>query len=233
MIIHASTGTIGALLSGGLDSAVLLGHLLRRGHRVRPIYVRSRLIWEPEEFRAMLRYRAAIGPRFADRLLDLVVLEMPVIDVYEDHWSITGCEPPDAETPAEAMYLPGRNPLLLIKPAIWCVKHGIDQLALGILGTNPFPDATNAFFDQFRGALSAAMGARLRFVRPFAHLDKRQVMELGADLPLEHTFSCIAPVGGLHCGQCNKCAERQESFRLVGRIDPTPYAVAAVHQRAA
>ena len=38
-------------------------------------------------------------------------------------------------------------------------------------------------------------------------------MELGRDMPLELTFSCIDPRDGLHCGRCNKCAERQEAFR--------------------
>jgi len=38
------------------------------------------------------------------------------------------------------------------------------------------------------------------------------------------TFSCIAPVDGLHCGRCNKCAERAAAFRLTGTDDPTPYA---------
>ena len=34
-------------------------------------------------------------------------------------------------------------------------------------------------------------------------------MALGRGLPLELTFSCIAPVAGQHCGRCNKCAERR------------------------
>jgi 7-cyano-7-deazaguanine synthase len=49
-------------------------------------------------------------------------------------------------------------------------------------------------------------------------------MELGRDCPLELTFSCIAPVDDLHCGVCNKCAERQTAFRLVNRRDLTRYA---------
>jgi 7-cyano-7-deazaguanine synthase len=43
-------------------------------------------------------------------------------------------------------------------------------------------------------------------------------------MPLELTFSCIAPAGSLHCGQCNKCAERQRAFRLSSMPDPTRYA---------
>ncbi|MCD4728936.1 MAG: 7-cyano-7-deazaguanine synthase, partial [Pirellulales bacterium] len=42
--------------------------------------------------------------------------------------------------------------------------------------------------------------------------------------PLELTFSCLSPVAGLHCGRCNKCAERQEAFRSLEMHDPTRYA---------
>ena len=43
----------------------------------------------------------------------LEVLEMPVQDLYGDHWSLTGVDPPGRESPDEAVYLPGRNLLLL------------------------------------------------------------------------------------------------------------------------
>jgi 7-cyano-7-deazaguanine synthase len=68
-----------------------------------------------------------------------------------------------------------------------------------------------------------------RLTRPFAGLAKRQVMELGRTFPLDLTFSCIAPRRGLHCGRCNKCAERQAAFRLSGVKDLTHYAMGAPH----
>jgi len=49
-------------------------------------------------------------------------------------------------------------------------------------------------------------------------------MQLGRNYPLGLTFSCIAPVKGLHCGHCNKCAERQAAFRMIELADPTVYA---------
>ncbi len=129
---------------------------------------------------------------------------------------MTGRDPPDAASPDDAVNLPGRNALLLVKAGLWCQLHGIDELALGVLGSNPFADATPAFFDEFQGALNRALGGRLRILRPFAGLDKRQVLQRGADLPLRLTFSCIAPVRGLPCGQCNKCAERQAAIEGLG-----------------
>ena len=51
-----------------------------------------------------------------------------------------------------------------------------------------------------------------------------EVIERGQGLALEHTFSCINPRTGLHCGSCNKCAERRRAFAALGTRDATAYA---------
>jgi hypothetical protein len=53
-------------------------------------------------------------------------------------------------------------------------------------------------------------------------------MQLGANLPLELTFSCIDPHCLLHCGRCNKCAERRAAFADAGLADRTVYANASL-----
>ena len=212
---------IGLLLSGGLDSCILLAHLVGEGRQVQPFYIRSQLAWQGEELSAVERFLRAAGSHQTE---ELVILDLPLGDLYGDHWSVTGREVPSAVTPDDAVYLPGRNALLAIKAALWCRLHGIDELALAVLRSNPFSDATDAFFEAFESAVELATGGRVHIVRPFAGLDKSQVMELGREQPLHLTFSCIAPVGGLHCGECNKCAERSKAFRLIDLEDPTQYA---------
>ncbi|MBI3461802.1 MAG: 7-cyano-7-deazaguanine synthase, partial [Planctomycetes bacterium] len=202
-MIHPQEECVGLLLSGGLDSSILLTHLLAQRQRVQPLYIRLQLVWEDAELRVLRKFLQAVA---SPLLQELVILQLPVDDLYDGHWSITGRETPGAETADDAVYLPGRNPLLLIKAALWCQMRGIRRLALAPLGSNPFADATDAFFNEFQSALSRAASAEIRIERPFANLDKRQVMALGKDCPLELTFSCIAPVDGLHCGVCNKCA---------------------------
>lgn len=213
---------IGVMLSGGLDSSILLGHLLREGREIQPFYVRTGVVWEQAELGAVQRFAGAVH---GVGLRELVVLDLPLADLYQEHWSTTGSQTPDLDSPDDSVYLPGRNALLLVKPVVWCQLHGIGQLALGVLGTNPFADATPEFFADFESALNRAPGQGIRLVRPFAQLTKREVMTLGRDLPLEFTFSCVAPVGDLHCGACNKCGERHAAFRLIGVKDPTQYAM--------
>ena len=82
-----ATATIGLMLSGGLDSSILLGHLLKQGHRVQPIYLCGGLCWEREELAHVERFLAAMRQA---RLAPLVKLDLPLGDLYGRHWSLTG-----------------------------------------------------------------------------------------------------------------------------------------------
>lgn len=209
------------LVSGGLDSAILLGDACRRSVAVQPLFVRCGLFWESVELTYLRRFLDAIA---APNLRPLAILEQPVADVYGEHWSITGIGVPSADDPDEAVYLPGRNVLLLAKALLWCRLHGAASLALGSLPTNPFPDATPAFFRTFQDCVNQATGGSVEVRLPYAQMRKRDVMRLGIGLPLQHTFSCIRPREGLHCGRCNKCRERQIAFADADLPDPTAYA---------
>jgi len=222
-LMPETTSDIALLLSGGLDSGVLLGRLLDRGQMVRPIYVDSGLAWQQAELAALRGFLTAVD---SEQIRPLVVLQMPLDDVYSGHWSLTGQDVPDLTSGDEAVYLPGRNALLLVKSALWCHTRGIRRLALGVLSTSPFADAGAGFFEQFEGAMNTALGGRLCLLRPLVGFTKRAVMQLGDGLPLGLTFSCVAPMGPLHCGRCNKCAERHSAFVDAGLHDPTEYAIA-------
>jgi 7-cyano-7-deazaguanine synthase len=216
--------TFAVLFSGGLDSSILLAHLLAQGRRVVPLYVDSQLFWQAQELAAARRFLQAIDQ---PELAELVVLHLPLADLYGEHWSITGSGVPSAADPDEKVYLPGRNPLLIVKAHVWCRLHGVSELALGALRSNPFADATDDFFAEFAAAMDRAVSGSVRIARPLAKWDKGQVMELGRDLPLDLTFSCLAPIADRHCGACNKCGERQAAFRAGGLVDTTGYATPA------
>jgi 7-cyano-7-deazaguanine synthase len=147
-------------------------------------------------------------------------------DLYDAHWSVTGEGVPDADSPDEAVFLPGRNLLLVMKAAVWCQMHGIEELALAPLSSNPFPDATPGFFAALERTLALGGNGAVRLLRPLATTSKSDLIRIARDYPLELSFSCIAPVADRHCGACNKCAERQAAFTAAGIPDPTDYALA-------
>jgi 7-cyano-7-deazaguanine synthase len=221
-MISAVRPTVGVLVSGGLDSCILAAKLLDEGHRVQPFYIRTDLFWQAEELAAVCKFLAAIA---RPTLNELVMLDMPLRDLYQGHWSVSGSSTPGHDSPDEAVFLPGRNALLILKAALWCQLHGVEFLALAPLGTSPFRDAQDGFFRDYQAALNCGDSPNLTILRPFQQHTKRSVMELGRHYPLELTFSCIAPRAGLHCGTCNKCAERQAAFREAGIEDRTAYAL--------
>src|SRR5208282_5997843 len=207
---------VAVLMSGGLDSAVLAVDLLRDHARVLPLYIRGGLQWEEMELAAAQEFLAAVP---APGLEVLTVLEEPLRDVYGPHWSTGALDVP--------VYFAGLNVLLTVKASVWCQLRQIGALALGCLGSNPFPDSTPGFFHDLESVLSRALGGTPRLIRPFDQYQKRDVVLRGKDLPLHLTFSCIDPVNGIHCGLCNKCAERQKGFRDAGVRDRTRYSASS------
>jgi len=220
---RSASAPLAVLASGGLDSAILLGEALRVYPAVHPIFIRTGAAWEGVEFEHLERFLAAV---LTPALKPTTVLLLPVDDLYGSHWSLTGRDIPDEHSPDEAVYLPGRNVILLSKALLWCHLNDVQQLATAPLGSNPFPDATDEFYDGFAAIVGLAVGGRVNVLRPYAAmgLHKSDVLHRGRGMPLELTFSCIRPIGGLHCGRCNKCAERNKGFAEAGLDDPTEYA---------
>jgi len=204
---------------------VMLASLSQRYQKVYPVFIRHGLVWESVELQYLKRFlRAAYLPS----VHTLTVLDLPVRDLYGKHWSTTGCRVPGAKTPDEAVYLPGRNLMLLSKAAVFCALNKIETIAIGSLGHNPFPDATPRLFRDFAAAASKALDFPIKVITPFRAFAKEGVVRRGhrLGLPLHLSFSCISPRRGLHCGRCNKCGERQRAFREAGTEDLTRYATA-------
>jgi 7-cyano-7-deazaguanine synthase len=167
---------------------------------------------------------------FDGRLTPLASVAFTMRDVYSaSHWAITGT-PPAYDTPDEAVYLAGRNLVLLTKAGVVAASRRLARIALGTLADNPFPDATPQFFTTISRALSLGLNYPMEVVTPFSAMHKEDVIRIGVALgvPLGYTLSCMSPVvnGDLpvHCGLCSKCRERRDAFALAGVDDSAPYA---------
>jgi 7-cyano-7-deazaguanine synthase len=213
---------VAVLTSGGVDSAVLVASQSRLGEVVQPIYIRFGLAWEQAEEEHLRRFLDSLPADCQAR--PLVALEFPAADVYGTHWSVSGAKVPDEDTADSAVYLPGRNLLLLAKSSVWCALNDFGVLALGTLKGNPFADSSPEFLDALASLASRALDHQLVVETPYAGLTKVEVLERGRNLALELTFSCIDPQAGEHCGHCNKCAERRRAFAASGLTDRTAYA---------
>ncbi len=211
---------IAVLASGGLDSSVLVADQARNAE-VFPIYVQWGLAWEAAEREALQSFLAAINNLGV--IMPLTILSLPIGAMYGDHWSVTGKGVPGLEEPDSAVFLPGRNILLIGLAAVWCSTHHVSRIAIGSLHGNPFPDATPEFFRDFTRILSAGLGHHVQVEAPFRDLLKSEIIKRFSGLPLELTLTCMAPQGGKHCGRCNKCGERRLAFQQAGVPDRTVY----------
>jgi len=214
------------LVSGGLDSAVLLAYEAQRG-RSHPLYVSTGMAWEASELR-MLEHLLA-SPLFRQGTAPLCRVAISMRDVYpESHWALRGLAPA-ADTTDEQVFLEGRNLVLLTKAAVLAAQRRLSAISLGLLRGNPFPDARPSFLHAIGQAISIGLDHQLEVRAPFANLSKQEVVALGNSLgvPLDRTLSCMQPSLSsstrralpVACGACSKCRERSAAFAAAGAVD--------------
>lgn len=209
------------LLSGGVDSALLLHVALSRGLDVAPLFLRAGFIWEEAEAHWLRKLTAALA---SPSLKELKIVPADLSPVLPRNWALSGENTPDAESPDEAVYLPGRNLYLFSIGAIYCQSAGLEEIWIGSLKHNPFPDTSDAFFSSFEATCRAGLDRPVRIRAPFRDRDKTELIRQFPDFPYELSFSCIHPRGFLHCGSCNKCEERRRHLKEAGIRDKTKYA---------
>jgi len=193
------------LASGGVESTALIAAALKRRADVTPLYVASGFVWEKAEFAHLERIcRKLASPRLSAPQKSAA----PSARAIAPRWCTGAAPAPGVQSPDDAVGIPGRNLLLLAHAASFAAKRKIGRIEIGVLGSNPFPDATPAFLRSVQRAFSRALGAPLTIAAPLRGLKKRDVARRLDPSVLELTFSCLRPRGLKPCGACNKCAER-------------------------
>lgn len=154
----------------------------------------------------------------------ILELAFDIRSVYGSHWSVGGSEVSDAHQPDDAWYLPDRNLLLLGAAALYGGVNETPNLAIGLLASNPFPDATTDFLRSLERTAGLAMDTSFTVLTPLGDMHKADVVRAGVGMPVEKALSCASPMDGRHCGVCGKCGERRRTFIDAGVPDPTDYA---------
>ena len=195
------------LTSGGIESAALLSFYAEKKRDIYPLYVRHGFRWEKAELYWLKKLLASFRKR---SLRPLTVLEAPLNLLLKNHWSVRGKSVPSKTSEDASVYLPGRNLLLVSFANAFCATKKIRRIAIGTLGTNPFPDGTAEFSHMLEKITRQRDGKTVKIERPFGKLSKPEAMKLARETPFHLTFSCIHPKGFSHCEKCNKCAEREK-----------------------
>lgn len=178
------------LLSGGMDSAVMLWSAMGHYSRVRCVGIDYGQTHNRE-----LRHARQVS-QLANVPFDLVKVQLPELRTK-----------PSAET----LFIRGRN-VLAIAVAASTVGHGSADILVGSLSTDPHSDCKQPFFDEITRALAGPDSVgQVRVSAPLLALpSKSAVAELGFRLgaPLGVTWSCMRPSGTRPCGLCPPCTTR-------------------------
>lgn len=211
------------ILSGGMDSSVLLLHHLHLGDKVRALTVDygQRHVKEIE---------------YARNLCEGLGVPHYFVDLSSVGHLFTGSSQTDLtvavpmgrydEESMKATVVPNRNMILLSVALGLAVTHKADGVSYGAHAGDHaiYPDCRDEFVAALNEAAKLCDWHPVQIYRPFIDKTKAQLVALGTELGLEfrNTWSCY--VGrNQHCGTCGTCIERREAFHLAGVVDPTDY----------
>ena len=211
------------VLSGGMDSAVLLYHLLDAGHTVKTLSVNygQRHVRELDSA-AALSERVGVEHRIADLrsinpLLGSNSLSSAEVEVPEGHY--------EAES-MKMTVVPNRNMIMLSVAVGWALSLKFDAVAYGAHSGDHaiYPDCREEFADALDRAVGLCDWQGMKLLRPFVAMDKGEIAKRGAELavPFELTWTCYKG-GELHCGKCGACQERREAFATHEIDDPVAF----------
>lgn len=212
------------IYSGGLDSTVLLHHLLHEGHQVQALSINYGQRHRRElKSASTITQMLAVPHELADlsgvqHLLAGSSLTSPEIPVAEGHYT---------QDSMKSTVVPNRNMLFLALATSYALS--IDATAVAYAAHSGdhaiYPDCRREFADTMQTAIQLADWNTIELMRPFVDWNKAEIVHRGAQLntPLKETWSCYNG-GQVHCGRCGTCIERREAFDICGIKDPTLYA---------
>lgn len=212
-----------AVVSGGLDSTVMLWWLLDRGYRVEALTVDygQRHIREIDHAleicsRADVSHQVLALPQLRSIMRGSSQTDDSV-DVPDGHYT---------DESMKATVVPNRNMILLALATALAVSEKAESVAYAAHAGDHsiYPDCRPEFADIMGAAMWMADWHRVKLLRPFIAMTKADIIRVGDQLgvPMKLTWSCYR-AGDKHCGTCGTCVERREAFKQAGIKDPTVY----------
>lgn len=192
------------LLSGGLDSTVLLYDLLDQGASVHC------LLFEYGQRHAKeLRYAAATCEKLS---VPYGRIELPY-NLF-DRSSLTSR---GGELEGKSTIVPNRNMVMISMAASYALSHGGTAVtwAANADDETVYPDCRIEFYKALNSALRICDTRRMEIHAPFltGGKTKKQVVEIGRRLGVDFnaTWSCYSG-GSEPCGECGACKVRNEAL---------------------
>lgn len=217
------------LLSGGLDSAVVLAMLRAEG---RPVHA---LTVDYGQRHAVELARARAVARQYDVPHRLVTVDLRALggSALTDEIDVPKDRVPGARD-IPVTYVPARNTVFLSLALAWAevLEAGVIAIGANAVDYSGYPDCRPEYLAAFQQLTRLATragvetGSGVEVVAPLSGLSKAEIVRRGAALgvPFALTHSCYDPLGESACGRCDSCRIRRSGFESAGVPDPTRYA---------
>lgn len=215
------------LVSGGMDSAVVLAIARARGYEAYALSVRYGQR-HSAELDAAARHAASLGA---------IAHKLVAVDLRSIGGSALTADIAVPETPGEGIpitYVPARNTIMLALALGWAEVLGARDLFCGVnaVDYSGYPDCRPEFIAAFERLANLATRAGveeggIRVHAPLIAMGKAAIVAEGLRLGVDfaQTVSCYqADAEGRACGRCDACRLRAEGFAKAGVADPTRYA---------
>jgi 7-cyano-7-deazaguanine synthase len=215
------------LLSGGLDSATVLGMARAQNflcHALSVDYGQR----HQAELDAAARVAAGLGAS------EHRIMRVDLAGIGGSALTDASVAVPEVSSDGiPVTYVPARNTLLLSLALGWAEVLGATDIFVGVnaVDYSGYPDCRPAFVHAFehlaRLATKAGVeGAEFKIHAPLINLSKADIVKAGSRLGIDYgmTVSCYqADAQGRACGKCDSCRLRAEGFSAAGIADPTHY----------
>lgn len=234
-------------LSGGLDSTMLLMHLLAEDKSVRAYsfdYGQKHDI-ELKKVVKNIKFLQSKGFPVTHQIIN-------VRDCFSDSASSLtkgGDDIPKGDYSVEnqsSTVVENRNiifsAIIYGKALAWAKKDNCEvEITLGIHAGDHsvYPDTTPESFEAAKHCyeISNWRSELVEYIAPFVKLEKHELLADGIrsmramglnndeiNMVIANTHSCYDPdEEGRSCGECGTCKERLEAFKKCGLVDPAPY----------
>lgn len=218
------------LLSGGMDSSVLL-HLASRRLVRRPILALS-FLYGQRHSRELdcARVQAEAAGVAEHRVIDTTFLGSllcsgsALLTGGADVPDLAAIKPGDLFQPPT--YVPNRNMILLAIAAACAEAQGMKAVYYGAQAQDEYGywDCSTTFLERLNALLALNRRQAVCIYAPFIEKSKSDIVRIGVDLGVDFsaTWSCYRGEA-YACGACPTCVERLNAFKVLGLSDPLPY----------
>lgn len=217
-------------LSGGMDSATLLGYYLEKNAEVHccSFYYGSKHGgFELIAAKAVVKYYKERECLVTHHLFDLSA----AFKDFNSALLMNGPEIPEGHYEEESMkqtVVPGRNLIFASIMAGLAESIEADTVALGVHSGDHhiYPDCRPEFILSLNKTILFSTDNKVMTFAPFENDNKSSILLRGYSfsIPVPYHLTRTCYKNQLKaCGKCGSCQERLEAFEIIGRKDPIEY----------